>query len=293
MQPLLSILPEVEPLLRERIVMLFLDYDGTLTPIVDHPHRARLSSVRRKLLRDLARAEGVKTAIVSGRSLADLKERVGIPGLVYAGNHGLELEGPAVHFVHPEASEARKLLQEISRKLLGVFESFPGIFVEDKALSLSVHYRKLSGEKLPEARAIFQKCLTPYIGASKILLRGGKKVWEIRPWTRWNKGTLVLWLVARILARSSERALPVYVGDDETDEDAFQAIRQKGIGIKVLEENGGPSAADYFVHSSQEVFDFLKRLIRIKKGSPPEAGFNPHLRRLCGPILRNSPRPAS
>lgn len=262
---LLSAWPEIEPRLRKCTVLLFLDYDGTLTPIVDDPLAARLSLKTKKLLRDLSFAEGIKTAIVSGRSLADLKARVGVPGLLYAGNHGLEFEGPSVRFVHPEAASAKNLIRKITIHLKKVFKPFPGILVENKIFTLSVHYRKLAPEKVDPLKALFLKTLGPDFDSSKVVLKEGKKVWEIRPAIRWNKGTLVLWLLARLLARSPGKVLPIYVGDDQTDEDAFRVIQRKGLGVKVMEGKRETTEALYYVRSPKEVFDFLKRLMEVKR----------------------------
>lgn len=265
MRHLLAVWQKVEPLMREHSVMLFLDYDGTLTPIVERPALAKLSSEEKELLSDLMALEDVKIAIVSGRSLADLKERVGVKGLLYAGNHGLEFEGPSIRFVHPEALAAKHLMQKAARGLQEAFKEVPGILVEHKVFTISVHYRKLPEEKVPEAKAVFSKILLPYVKSSKVILKEGKKVWEIRPSTRWHKGTLVLWLLARVLARSSKKVLPIYVGDDQTDEDAFKAVRQRGLGVKVIENKDEPTRARYCLDSPKEVFDFLKRLAAVKR----------------------------
>lgn len=265
MQHLLSAWNEVEPVFRERALMLFLDFDGTLTPIVRQPRLAKLSRVKRKFLQELAAQKEIKTAIVSGRSLADLKKRVGVSGFLYAGNHGLEVEGPSLHFAHPEALTARKLMQKLTVRLKAAFKLFPAVFVENKVFTLSVHYRELASGKLSPARAVFFKVLAPYLNASKVVMTEGKKVWEIRPSHRWNKGTLVLWLLARVIETSSKKVLPIYVGDDRTDEDAFKALRRKGMGVKVIEaKEDGPTEALYSLRSSAEVFDFLGRLKALK-----------------------------
>ncbi len=264
MKHLFAAWPQFEPLIKERLVVLFLDYDGTLTPIVEHPRLAKLSSQGKKLLRQTAHTEGVRTAIVSGRSLADLEALVGVPGLMYVGNHGLEFEGPAMHFTHPEALEAKELIQKIKGRLKEALRPFRGILVEDKVFTLSVHYRRLAQDNAEKAQAVFSKILAPYLAKSQVVLTEGKKVWEVRPAIRWNKGTMVLWLYGRMLAHYSQNLFAVYVGDDRTDEDAFSALRRVGIGVKVTPLEDASSHAAYFLRSPGEVFEFLNRLKTLK-----------------------------
>lgn len=269
MKHLLSVWHEVEPLLKERTLMLFLDYDGTLTPIVNHPKEAKLSEGGKKVLRGMTLTPGIKTVIVSGRSLADVKKLVRIAGLLYVGNHGLELEGPAINFVHPQAVEAKKLIEKIRIRLRPALRSFTGVVIEDKTFTLSVHYRRLAQSKVEPARLVFLRILRPYARAAKVILTEGKKVWEVRPAIRWNKGTTVLWLYGRVLAQSSEeRILPLYVGDDRTDEDAFRALKPVGLSVKVVDSEADDTDADYFLRSPKEVFDFLNRVQNLKAEPP-------------------------
>jgi trehalose-phosphatase len=142
---------EVEPLIRDCDVMLFLDCDGTLAPIVRHPALAKLSLENKKLLQSLSWTEDLTTAIVSGRSLAHLKRLVGLKRLIYIGNHGLECEGPSLRFVHPQAVTAECLLKTLTYRFKQAFKSFPRIFVENKGLTMSVHYRELAEVRFEEA----------------------------------------------------------------------------------------------------------------------------------------------
>ncbi|MBI1977926.1 MAG: trehalose-phosphatase [Candidatus Omnitrophica bacterium] len=256
--------PAFQLLVSRRDPVVFLDYDGTLTPIVRHPSLAKLSASRRETLRAFAQTKGLRTAIVSGRSLAEVKSLVGVPGVIYAGNHGLEFEGPRTRFVHPKAATIQKQLKGLARKLGQALEPFSGIFVEDKGLTLSVHYRELSETQTKRAKKLFRHVLKPYSGSSQVVVTQGKKVWEVRPSTDWNKGTLILWLLARAIAASSKSKLPIYIGDDRTDEDAFKALKDKGIGIKVTNRPDHSSGAAYFLRSPSEVYLFLKRLRALR-----------------------------
>lgn len=263
MQHLLAAWNEIEPKIRESYLLLFLDYDGTLSPIAEHPKLARLGEPVKNLLAALAAGGQAKVIIMSGRLLEDLKQIVGVPGLIYVGNHGFELEGPALRHVHPGASEAEKLMREILKQLEYVFASFPGIFLENKVFTLSVHYRSVREEKIELAKRIFRDVLRPYADPLWVRITEGKKVWEVRPGVPWNKGTTLLWLLSRVLTGRSA-VFPVYIGDDKTDEDAFKVIKGKGIGVKVMEAENEPTLADYYLKSTGEVFDFLKRTAKIK-----------------------------
>ncbi len=255
---------EVSPVFKARKILLFLDFDGTLTPIVQRPELARLPPRARKVLSDLSRSSDVTVCVVSGRSLPDLKNRVRIPGLVYAGNHGFEIDGPKISHVHPSADSFKDLLKKIAKSLELVFKPIPGILVENKKFTLSIHYRMADPQKVDYAKLLLFREIGGYLGKSQVVLTEGKKVWEIRPPIEWNKGRTVLWLFARLLAKSKERVLPVFIGDDMTDEDAFKALRHRGMGIRVTDEPEKPTEAAYFLYSPAEVFSFLKRLSHLK-----------------------------
>lgn len=249
---------------KDRYVMLFLDYDGTLTPIAERPEMAKLTVPVRSILRELARQEGIKIALISGRALGDLEKRVRIPGLIYAGNHGLELHSPKIRHVHPAAVEFKQILGKIAGRLKKIYGDLPGIIVENKIFTLGIHYRNLAPGKVDFAKSLLLKEIGPYLGKSRVVLKEGKKVWEVRPAVEWDKGKTVLWLFARVLANSRRRVLPVYVGDDLTDEDAFRALKHRGLGIKVTEDSREMTEARYYLNSPDEVLEFLKRLKRIK-----------------------------
>jgi len=251
-------------------LFLFLDYDGTLTPIASGPSKAKLSPTVRALLHELKTMRGVRLAIVSGRSLGNLKQYVRIPGLIYAGNHGFEVEGPGMSYIHPEATAQKRLFSKLTdyfRKELSIYRGF---FVEHKTFSISIHYRHVRSKAAVRTakRMILKKLET--LRYTPIALKGGKKVWEIRPTAEWHKGETVLWLIKQYRAKGP-RPFPVYMGDDVTDEDAFYAIRKQGIGIKVANRANGRSYAGYFVRSSGEAVRFLRKLLILRKsGGGPD-----------------------
>lgn len=245
-------------------LFLFLDYDGTLTPIASGPSKAKLSPSVRSLLRELKAMRGIKVAIVSGRSLGNLKRYVRVPGLIYAGNHGFEVHGPGVSYIHPEALTQKRLFSKLTGYFRKALSGYQGFFIEHKTFSISIHYRHVTSARLfRAARRVLLKKLES-LKHTPIALKGGKKVWEIRPTAQWHKGKTVLWLISHA-GGAARRPFPVYMGDDVTDEDAFSAIRKNGIGIKVIGQGKGRSHAQYFVRSSGEAVRFLRRLVALRK----------------------------
>ena len=130
--------------------VLFLDYDGTLAPIVDDPAAAQMAPAMQHVLTALAQHPRYRVAIISGRALADLRTRLGERGLYLAGNHGLEIEGPGIRFQHPEARQLRPELDTLVQAMTGDLEAIPGAWIEDKGLTLSVHFRRVP--ECPRAR---------------------------------------------------------------------------------------------------------------------------------------------
>ncbi len=254
------------PEIRNRVraagaLALFLDYDGTLTPIVRHPSQARLSAGTRRLLRRLSVEKKIRVAVVSGRALEDVRRMTGVNRICYVGNHGLELEGPKLRYVNPTAQKCRPVLRRIARRLKEAVSPIPGAWVEDKGLTLTLHFRQAApaGKKL--ARRVFHGIVRPYQDKKQVRITAGKEVFEVRPPVRWTKGTVVSWLLARRSALSPGPVLPVYIGDDLTDEDAFRALGTRGISVAV--GAGNPlTRAQYRVRSSSEAVRFLRRLLR-------------------------------
>jgi len=242
-------------------ILLLSDCDGTLIPIVDRPELAILTPEAKRLLQILARDRHYTVGIVSGRALIDLKEIIGIDGIIYAGNHGLEIEGFGTNFLEPIAEEVRPFFQILSQVLTTTLRGIRGVLVEDKGLSLSVHYRSVDETEEDRVRDAFNKVTNPLHMTGRIRITRGKKVYEIRPPVEWDKGKAVSWLVAKckeVKAKSS--ILPVYMGDDLTDEDAFKVIEVcDGMSIFVGPKES-KSAAQYYLNSPQEVIEFLSML---------------------------------
>jgi len=233
--------------------ILFLDYDGTLTPIVRKPTQAKLTRSRKTFLKKLSKARHLMVAIVSGRKLSNLKKLVGVPGFYYAGNHGFEISGPGTKLTHSKALAARPVLQRIKKELLAGTKGIKGALVEDKTLTLSLHYRLVKNRDLAKLKRIFQNIVKPYLKTKKIRVTRGKEVFEVRPNVDWHKGKAVLWFMKKL--GQGKKLTPIYIGDDTTDEDAFKAIRKNGETIRV--GKAAQTAAKHIINDVDEVYQFL------------------------------------
>ena len=182
--------------------VLFLDYDGTLAPIVEDPAAAQMAPAMQHALTALAQHPRYRVGIVSGRALADLRTRVEGKGLYLAGNHGLEIEGPGISYQHPEAWWLRPELDALAQAMNSDLEAIPGAWVEDKGLTLSMHFRRVSAASVPEVKARLIKHVAPGIDAGLLALRTGKAVLEIRPRVEWSKGEAVSWILEQIRLES-------------------------------------------------------------------------------------------
>ena len=246
-------------------ILLFSDFDGTLAPIVERPELALPSENTRVLLRALSHQNRFTVGIVSGRALKDLKSRVGVTGIIYAGNHGLEIEGPGLSFIHPLAEELSPVLHLISAVLGKALRPLSGVFVEDKGLSLSVHFRQVEQAKEKDVKNIFERVVHVARSLGKIRITSGKKVYEVRPQVAWDKGRAISMLLAKYNKVDDWTTLPIFLGDDLTDEDGFKVInKHRGISIFVGEAEQ-ESTAHYFLRSPSETEEFFSILMNRDK----------------------------
>ncbi len=241
-----------------RHVFVALDFDGTLVPIVDRPDDAALAPETAARLRDLARTEHCTVAVLSGRSIADLRPRIGLD-LIYAGNHGLEIEGRGVSFVHSKANLLRGEIELASWDLKAAFETVRGVFVERKGLTTTVHYRRASEDLRDWITATVLMIARSY--SRRVTVAPAQKAWEIRPRVTWNKGSALRFLLRHV----SCRPLLVCAGDDISDEDMF-ALSPDAISVKV----GGTTAtrARYRISTVRDFLPCLDVLLSPGAGRP-------------------------
>ncbi len=244
-------------------LLVCVDYDGTLTSLRDHPSQVRLPQATRAVLERLARCRNIRVALVSGRRLRDLTASARIAGVCYVGNHGLELAGPGIRYTHPRARTTRPLLRQITQHLEAALQPVEGAWVEHKGLTLSVHYRNIPYGEEPLVRHGFDTVVQPYVRRRQVRVTTGKEVLEVRPPVQWTKGTAVRWLLARWRASApGPRILPIYLGDDASDEDAFAAIGARGVTI-VVGAAAHASQAQYRLHAPDEVQAFLEWVLGL------------------------------
>jgi trehalose 6-phosphate phosphatase len=250
-------------------IMLLFDFDGTLTPIMDRPELVTLTEDFRHLLKSLANNRWVILGIVSGRALSDLKKIVDLPGIVYAGNHGLEIEGPELSFVHPLSQEFKSTIRVLNQVLNRTMTKIKGIFVEDKGLTLSVHYRLVQGDAAEkEVKHLFERIIGVARMLGRVRTTSGKKVYEVRPAVNWDKGKAIEHIVRQYQGHWKYRGKPliIYLGDDLTDEDAFDSVNQyHGISIYIGEPQS-ESRAGYYLSSIDEVKQFMEKLLSLVQG---------------------------
>ncbi len=263
MKYLFSQFSKIKELLRNKFILLLLDYDGTLTPIVETPSKAIIHKDTKGLLQKLSRSSYCKTSIISGRKLEDIKRMVGIDGIIYAGNHGLEIQGPKIKFESQVSPRVKSIICNIATDLKKQLSDIKGALVEDKGLTLSIHYRLVGKKDMPAFEKIVSKVTIPYMVSDKIKVNSGKKVYEIKPPVKLDKGKVVLWVLARQqFISGAKNVVPIYIGDDLTDEDAFKVLKRKGLTVFV--GRPGNSKADYYLKNTEEVTKFLRLILNLQ-----------------------------
>jgi trehalose 6-phosphate phosphatase len=242
---------------------VFLDYDGTLTPIVDRPEDAVISDSMRQAVRDLAKRCTV--CVVSGRDRPVVQELMGIDDLVVAGSHGFDIWSPEEGTLEHEAGAGfEDLLARVRARLDDEVGDVDGALVEPKKASVAIHYRLVSEAERPRVHGVVEALLAEL--SDELKVTPGKMVYEIQPKLDWDKGKAVLYLLGA-LGLDSEDVVPMYLGDDITDEHAFEALAGRGIGVFVgapddPEVADRPTAADFVLASPDEAERFLDSLAR-------------------------------
>jgi trehalose 6-phosphate phosphatase len=237
---------------------LFLDYDGTLTPIVARPELAVLDAAMRSALRRLAAHTTV--AILSGRDLADVRAMVDTEGLWFAGSHGFDVAAPdGTRTEIEEARAHRNALRRAADDLDRAVASIPGAWVERKRFADAVHFRQVDDDLVPVLEAAVDRVAVAHPGLRRT---GGKMIFELRPDIDWDKGR-ALWSVFDRAGLRRGAVLPVFIGDDLTDEDAFAALDAKGVGIVVADDDR-LTEASYRLDDAAAVQAFLDDVASLR-----------------------------
>jgi trehalose 6-phosphate phosphatase len=241
---------------------VFFDFDGTLSDIVDDPDAARPAAGAAEALRKLA--AHCPVAVLSGRDLADVTERVGLPGIWYAGSHGFELTAPdGTHHQNDAAAAAIPVLERVAARLRDQLGPVPGVVVEHKRFGVAVHYRNAARDRVGEVAAAVRAAGQRHA----LRVTTGREVIELRPDIDWDKGKTLRWVIDHLRhagPQAGANLMPIYLGDDITDEDAFDAVRHDGIPIVVRHTDDGDraTAALFALDSPARVTEFTDRLAR-------------------------------
>uniref|UniRef100_A0A7S0V2J1 Trehalose 6-phosphate phosphatase n=1 Tax=Polytomella parva TaxID=51329 RepID=A0A7S0V2J1_9CHLO len=255
-------------LLKGKRLAVFLDYDGTLTPIVSNPENAHMSEEMRKVVKTVAQT--FPTAIISGRSRDKVEAFVQLPELFYAGSHGMDISGPMLPdengndsrpftSTFQPAAHFKPLIDQMFIELDNRLKSIPGASVEHNNFCISAHFRNCPGESFKEVISVVEDLTAPY---EQLRVTPGRKVLEIRPRVDWHKGTALSHLVASLGLQDEDDVIAIYIGDDHTDEDAFHTLdkTKKGFGILVTTKVK-KTGAKFTLRDPPEVQNFLARLV--------------------------------
>jgi len=267
---------EILERLRERPPAIFLDYDGTLTPIVEDPKEATLPDKTRKVIKRLAKYYSV--AVISGRDLGDVQGMVGIDNIAYAGSHGFDIAGPGEKYRNQEMGEPfLPMIERAEQELRKTVSDIPGARIEHKRFAVALHFRQVKSADIDGVKRRFDRVASHYPELRKST---GKKVIELRPNIDWDKGRALFYLLEALYTDRS-RVVPLYIGDDITDEDAFRAISDRGVAIVVGREKR-QTVAHYMLRDPNEVAKFLQELAALAEREASKGiwvlayeGFNP------------------
>lgn len=235
--------------------ILMLDFDGTLAPIVGSPKDAKLSEKMKGLLVKLSKKKGFKLAIISGRKLGDIKEKIKLPDIIYGGNHGLEGEILGEKYIFPVPAKVLGDFKKIKDRLNPITNKFKGTFIEDKGLTMSFHYRLAGTHHNQEITLLVNQALDPFIKTGLITTIANKKVIDIIPQVNWDKGDFASLIIKILSQRLKTYPVTVVIGDDITDEDIFRKLESQ-MTITVGKKHH--SLAKYFLKDTTEVFQFLE-----------------------------------
>ncbi|KAJ4867391.1 Trehalose-phosphate phosphatase B [Raphanus sativus] len=272
----LNMFDEIVNAAKGKKIVMFLDYDGTLSPIVEDPDKAYITHEMREVVKNVAL--NFPTAIVTGRSIDKVRSFVKLDEIYYAGSHGMDIEGPTNENTYGEsdqgvlfqpASEFVPMIEKVVNILEEKTKWIPGAMVENNKFCLSVHFRRVDEKRWT---ALAEQVKSVLIDYPQLKLTQGRKVLEIRPTIKWDKGQALKFLLKSLGFEKSEDVVPVYIGDDRTDEDAFKVLRERGQGFGILVSKVPKETnASYSLQDPSQVNEFLKRLVEWKRKTVGEA----------------------
>jgi trehalose 6-phosphate phosphatase len=252
--------PVYSKIAESKKIILFLDYDGTLVPMRKNPSKAILSASMTQLLETLIKNPNFVVVFVTGRQYKDIIKLLPFKNVTIASDHGFRITNKTKDWIHPKVKPLQPLIKNIYQILKIKLKPIKGVFVEDKAIMITIHYRNVKKYNVPSIKNNITAIVIPH--KSKLKLTTGKKVFEIKPNINWNKGEAVL-KIAKSLRYTTGYIIKIYIGDDATDEDAFRKLNKRGITIKVGKKPD--TKANYFLNNISEVRKFLELLESTKK----------------------------
>jgi trehalose-phosphatase len=242
-----------------RPLVLLLDVDGTLAPIVAHPALARVPDATRRVIASLVTKPGVIVILVSGRAAHDARRVVGVERVWTVGNHGAEVIAPnGDTTVDPMVSRYAAPMARTAQTLEPLVAAITGVLLENKTWTLSVHYRAADERVVPRLRGIVEGVAAQH----GLIVTEGKKVLEIRPPVDIDKGTAISRLV-RELGGFSRDASVLFAGDDVTDEDAFRFLRENHpFAVTIHIGDRADTAAEFTFNDTDRLRALLERVAR-------------------------------
>jgi trehalose 6-phosphate phosphatase len=246
----------------EKLLLLF-DYDGTLTPLVEHPWQAKLNPSTRELLADLAAQPHVHVGVLSGRRLDELEQLVGLPQLSYCGVSGIEMRLEGNLLVHPAARDSVQLIDEITRRLSAIEHVYPGAWVEHKRYGFTVHYRGVEAALIPEVRTRIQGFLESW--SQRLRIVEAPLAVEVLVGGTWTKGDAV----RKMLEQVGEPVFVFYAGDAANDREALEAVMAQG-GVAVGVGPLAPSSVTTHVADPETLVNWFDALLHAIQRAPVE-----------------------
>jgi trehalose 6-phosphate phosphatase len=237
-----------------RNFFLFLDFDGTLVPIRDNPAQCVLSPEMKGQLEAISMSDKACIAILSGRTVNDIKKRVHIQDIYYGGNHGLEISGPRVNYTHPDALSGKHVIEKVCSEIEKGVGRIEGTLIEKKKFGFTLHYRMADKESKALIKNVFYNIISESSDHQAFSVLRGKKVLELVPRIQWDKGKAAIFL----LQKQKKNYLPIYVGDDITDETAFKALKAQGVTIRIGRSQ--KTEAKYYLKGQWEMLRFLQHI---------------------------------